>query len=44
MADMNPGRRLIAPEEVAAVAVRLLADDATNGATIVLDGTEPRGG
>jgi len=41
MAAMNPGRRLIQPEEVAAVVLRLLGDDVTNGDTIVLDGTPP---
>ena len=41
MAAMNPGGRLIQPEEVAAVTVRLLGDDATNGEAIVLDGTLP---
>jgi len=40
MARMNPGGRLIEPAEVAAVAVRLVRDDTSNGATIVLDGTE----
>jgi NAD(P)-dependent dehydrogenase (short-subunit alcohol dehydrogenase family) len=39
MAGMNPGGRLIEPGEVAAVAVKLLSDDTTNGDTIVLDGT-----
>ena len=39
MAKMNPGGRLIEPAEVAAVAVKLLADDRTNGETIVLDGS-----
>ena len=39
MARINPGRRLIEPAEVAAVAVKLLTDDATNGETIVLDGS-----
>jgi NAD(P)-dependent dehydrogenase (short-subunit alcohol dehydrogenase family) len=39
MARMNPGGRLIEPAEVAAVAVKLLSDDTTNGETIVLDGT-----
>jgi 3-hydroxybutyrate dehydrogenase len=39
MASMNPGRRLIEPEEVAAVVVRLVDDAATNGEAIVLDGT-----
>jgi NAD(P)-dependent dehydrogenase (short-subunit alcohol dehydrogenase family) len=41
MAAMNPGGRLIEPEEVAAVAQRLLGDDVTNGEAIVLDGTPP---
>jgi len=39
MARINPGGRLVEPSEVAAVAVKLLADDATNGETIVLDGS-----
>jgi NAD(P)-dependent dehydrogenase (short-subunit alcohol dehydrogenase family) len=39
MARMNPGGRLVEPAEVAAVAVKLLADDTTNGETIVLDGS-----
>jgi NAD(P)-dependent dehydrogenase (short-subunit alcohol dehydrogenase family) len=39
MARINPGGRLIEPAEVAAVAVKLLADDVTNGETIVLDGS-----
>jgi 3-hydroxybutyrate dehydrogenase len=41
LAHMNPGRRLIEPEEVAEAAARLLDDVATNGDCIVLDGTEP---
>jgi 3-hydroxybutyrate dehydrogenase len=39
MAELNPGRRLVEPEEVAAAAVKLLDDAATNGETIVLDGS-----
>ena len=39
MARLNPGRRLIEPAEVAAVAAKLLRDDSTNGEAIVLDGT-----
>jgi NAD(P)-dependent dehydrogenase (short-subunit alcohol dehydrogenase family) len=39
MARMNPGGRLIEPAEVAAVAAKLVHDNATNGETIVLDGT-----
>jgi len=40
MAHLNLGRRLIDPAEVAAVAAKLIHDDATNGETIVLDGTQ----
>jgi hypothetical protein len=40
MARMNPGGRLLEPAEVAAVAVRLIGDDQTNGETIILDGRE----
>ena len=39
LAGMNPGGRLVEPEEVAAAALRLLGDDTTNGETIVLDGS-----
>jgi NAD(P)-dependent dehydrogenase (short-subunit alcohol dehydrogenase family) len=39
MARINPGGRLVEPAEVAAVAVKLLAEDAANGETIVLDGS-----
>jgi len=39
MARINAGRRLIEPAEVAAAAAKLIHDDATNGETIVLDGT-----
>ena len=41
MAEMNPGRRLIEPDEVADAAARLVADDMTNGDTIVIDGSAP---
>ncbi len=41
LAELNPGRRLIEPEEVADAAARLVADDVTNGETVVLDGTAP---
>jgi NAD(P)-dependent dehydrogenase (short-subunit alcohol dehydrogenase family) len=41
MAEMNPGRRLIDPDEVADAAARLLANDMTNGDTIVIDGSAP---
>ena len=40
MARINPGRRLIDPAEIAAVAAKLVHDDATNGEAIVLDGTQ----
>jgi NAD(P)-dependent dehydrogenase (short-subunit alcohol dehydrogenase family) len=40
MARINPGRRLIDPAEIAAVAAKLVHDNATNGETIVLDGTQ----
>jgi 3-hydroxybutyrate dehydrogenase len=39
LARINPGGRLVEPAEVAAVVAKLLLDDATNGETIVLDGT-----
>src|SRR5206468_1135356 len=38
MARLNPGRRLVEPAEVAAVAAKLLHDESTNGDTSVLDG------
>jgi len=41
LAGMNPGGRLVEPEEVAAAALRLLVADTTNGETIVLDGSLP---
>ena len=41
MAGINPGGRLIDPAEVAAAALKLLDDTATNGETIVLDGRSP---
>ncbi len=41
LAKLNPGGRLITPSEVAALAARLLDDDATNGQTLVLDGSAP---
>ena len=39
MARINPGGRLLEPAEVAAVVVKLLYDDVTNGETIVPDST-----
>ena len=44
LAELNPGRRLIEPDEVAEAAARLVADDITNGETVVLDGTAPAPG
>ena len=41
LAAMNPGRRLIEPEEVADEAVRLVRDGTINGETVVLDGSAP---
>jgi len=41
LAELNPGRRLIEPDEVADAAARLVADDTTNSETVVLDGTAP---
>jgi len=41
MADLNPGRRLLSPEEVAAAAVALVGDGHLNGEVVVLDGTAP---
>jgi NAD(P)-dependent dehydrogenase (short-subunit alcohol dehydrogenase family) len=45
LAALNPGRRLIEPEEVADEALRLVRDGTINGETIVLDGSaSPRRG
>lgn len=41
LAGMNPGGRLIDPEEVADAVLRLVRDDTTNGETVVLDGSAP---
>lgn len=41
MARLNPGGRLVEPDEVAAAVVRLIRDEALNGETVVLDGTSP---
>lgn len=38
MARINPGGRLVEPADVAAVAVKLLDDEVTNGDTLILDG------
>jgi len=39
MASLNPGGRLVQPEEVAEAAVKLFNDDTTTGQAVVLDGT-----
>ena len=39
LAGMNPGGRLVEPDEVAVAVLRLLRDDAANGEIVVLDGT-----
>jgi 2-hydroxycyclohexanecarboxyl-CoA dehydrogenase len=39
LAKMNPGRRLIEPDEIADAAARLVADEMANGETIVIDGS-----
>ncbi|HEU5193932.1 MAG TPA: SDR family NAD(P)-dependent oxidoreductase [Methylomirabilota bacterium] len=39
LAGMNPGGRLVEPEEVAAAALRLVGDEAANGEIVVLDGS-----
>jgi 3-hydroxybutyrate dehydrogenase len=41
LARLNAGGRLIEPDEVAAVALRLLGDDTANGDAVVLDGSGP---
>jgi NAD(P)-dependent dehydrogenase (short-subunit alcohol dehydrogenase family) len=41
MARLNPGGRLIEPEEVADAVVDLVHDDIRSGAIVVLDGTAP---
>ncbi|MBI2217599.1 MAG: SDR family NAD(P)-dependent oxidoreductase [Candidatus Rokubacteria bacterium] len=41
LARINPGGRLIDPGEVAIVVARLLEDEATNGQTLVIDGSGP---
>lgn len=42
MARMNPGGRLIDPEEVAQAALRFVTDGTRNGELLVLDGRSPR--
>ena len=41
MARLNPGGRLIEPEEVADAVLDLVHDDTLNGEAVVLDGTAP---
>jgi 3-hydroxybutyrate dehydrogenase len=41
MARLNPGGRLIEPDEVADAVLTLIEDDTRNGETVVLDGTTP---
>jgi 3-hydroxybutyrate dehydrogenase len=41
MARLNPGGRLIEPDEIAEAALRLIEDETRNGETVVLDGTTP---
>jgi NAD(P)-dependent dehydrogenase (short-subunit alcohol dehydrogenase family) len=41
LAELNPGRRLLDPDEIADAAVKLLDDGDTNGEAIVLDGAAP---
>ncbi len=41
MARLNPGGRLVDPEEVADAVLRLVRDDTINGDAVVLDGTAP---
>jgi NAD(P)-dependent dehydrogenase (short-subunit alcohol dehydrogenase family) len=41
MASLNPGGRLIEPDEVAAAVLMLVRDDTIHGETVVLDGTAP---
>jgi 3-hydroxybutyrate dehydrogenase len=42
MARLNPGGRLIEPEEVAQTVLHLVRDDTINGEAVVLDGAAPR--
>jgi NAD(P)-dependent dehydrogenase (short-subunit alcohol dehydrogenase family) len=41
LARLNPGGRLVEPDEVADAVLRLVDDDTLNGETVVLDGTAP---
>jgi NAD(P)-dependent dehydrogenase (short-subunit alcohol dehydrogenase family) len=42
MARLNPGGRLIGPEEVAETVLHLVRDDTINGEAVVVDGAAPR--
>jgi 3-hydroxybutyrate dehydrogenase len=42
MARLNPGGRLVEPEEVAETVLHLVRDDTINGEAVVLDGAAPR--
>jgi NAD(P)-dependent dehydrogenase (short-subunit alcohol dehydrogenase family) len=41
LARLNPGGRLIEPDEVAAAVLRVVRDETLNGEAVVLDGTAP---
>jgi NAD(P)-dependent dehydrogenase (short-subunit alcohol dehydrogenase family) len=41
MARLNPGGRLIEPDEVADAVLRVIRDETLNGEAVVLDGTSP---
>ena len=41
MAQLNPGGRLIEPDEVADAVLRVIRDETLNGEAVVLDGTSP---
>jgi NAD(P)-dependent dehydrogenase (short-subunit alcohol dehydrogenase family) len=41
MARLNPGGRLVEPDEVAEAVVHLIRDETRNGEAVVLDGTSP---
>jgi NAD(P)-dependent dehydrogenase (short-subunit alcohol dehydrogenase family) len=41
MARLNPGGRLIEPDEVADAVLRVIGDETLNGEAVVLDGTSP---
>jgi NAD(P)-dependent dehydrogenase (short-subunit alcohol dehydrogenase family) len=43
LARLNPGGRLVEPEEVAEAVLALARNDTRNGETVVLDGTAPTG-